>query len=239
MHYELETVPVSEVVEPKPQPAAISASLMGCVIVLIILAVLAVVAAIAIPNILSAMNESKKTADIMNLKGLVESYVTGQAMNRPRPTTEGWRFWIALYVGDGEGDDRAYLVENEDQAYLTPAEAGLLISPADPVPDRENLTIGLYDSFGATGAQAANSSWLSYAGPRSAREFHRRGSVVGATGTRDGVPLFSDGFSMVYSNGTAEFVGFNDMQEQYGWPNGWPDFSDPNGPLAGVQNIEE
>lgn len=208
---------------------------------LVVIAIIGVLAAILIPNILGMLVGAKKTADATNLKRLAEAYAQGQTQNKKTPRSKGWKFWVALYCGDGAGIQNGFECTTEEDSYISAGEAALLISPADDVPDKEQVKKDLAAAIGANGAQDATDQWLSYAGPKTYTVFKKKASsglVVGCTGTRDGVSIFNDGFNVVYANMSVEYLKFKDMQDKYNWAEGTQDFNDDQGPLKEVVNIE-
>lgn len=204
---------------------------------LVVIAIIGVLAAILIPNILSAIRDAKKTTDATNLKRLVEQYTAGQAKDRKKPRSRGWRFWVAMFTGDGPGGQSNFIVNDEDQAYVGSGECGLLISPVDDVPDRSAVKTGIENAIGSNGAQAADNTWVSYAGPQDFRKFDKSGNIVGCTGTRDNIAFFPDGFNVVFGNGSVEFYKFADMRDKHQWNDGEQRF-DSSGPLQHVFNLD-
>jgi len=189
---------------------------------LVVIAIIGVLAAILIPNILGAIKDARKTADVANLKELVKQYIAGQAKKYKGPRSTGHRFWVAMICGDGVANGYN-VVANQTEVYLSVAEAGLLICPEDDNIQKEDLKAKLQGAIGGGGAAGATIDWCSYAGPLNGYQtFNKNGAIVGCTGSRNNTGYFADGMSVVRQNDEAEFVSWEKAakptnQGGYGW----------------------
>ncbi|MGE0431245.1 MAG: type II secretion system protein [Planctomycetota bacterium] len=195
---------------------------------LVVIAIIGVLAAILIPNILSAIAGSKKTADATNLKRLVEQYMAGQAQAKSKktPKSAGHRFWLALCVGDGPGPGNLEITGDDDpDQYIGVGDsAGLFLSPGDSdAMGQDEVKKALQECVeGGSGVTGLQSSELmcSYAGPKTPKKnmSDKKGNIVGCNTDRDGASIFDDGFNGVTASGQARYYYYREMTEQYSWP---------------------
>ncbi len=171
-----------------------------------------------------------KTPDATNLKRLVETYLSGQAQAKakPTPTSVGHRFWLALCVGDGPGEGNVVVHDADDaDQYIGSGDgAGLYLSPSDQDAlnqdeVKQELERAIMAGTGVSGLQ--NSDLMcSYAGPANPavdmRSMDKR--IVGCTIDRGGYSIFDDGFNAVTASAQARYYKYRDMVDQYGWPDG-------------------
>jgi prepilin-type N-terminal cleavage/methylation domain-containing protein len=197
---------------------------------LVVIAIIGVLAAILIPNILSAIAGSKKTADATNLKRLVETYLSGQAQAKAKrtPTSVGHQFWLALCVGDGPGAGNLEIQGSDDpDQYVGSGDgAGLFLSPGDQDAlnqdeVKKELENAVQAGSGVGGLQNTD-LMCSYAGPAMPRKNMRdkKGLIVGCTTDRGGASIFDDGFNGVTASAQARYYNYRDMVDQYNWPDG-------------------
>lgn len=228
--------------KPLPEGKNRTFLMVMAVIVLVVVGGLLVVLGVVLPNMNLAALDAKRQIDVHNLRALVERYQSGQTRGLARPKSDGFRFWVALFAGDGPGDDH-YEPPNTGALYADPSDASLLICPMDSaVQDVATLRNRLADALRLSrGAHMADPTWCSYAGPKSPGEAFSRPSpttIVGATGARNGVGFFPDGLAVVYADGKAEFVFYQAAASRWGWAEGLrePNWQSPA--LQHVRNVE-
>jgi type II secretory pathway pseudopilin PulG len=222
---------------------------------LVIIAVAALIAAIALPTLIDLADEDAKAHDASNLQNLMRQYLAGVSGTpmRPSPASEhaaGWRFWLALYVGDGD-DGRMGVDSSVDSVdpnaritFIQHRNWTLLHSPVDPYrPDEatalKRLEQAVLSGKGSAADGPADGSWTSYAGPRGGR-ISRRMDVAGATGSRGGIGFFADGFNLLDTDSSVEFEHYSMLEDAWDdWPREAtaPAWDHPL--LADVMNVDE
>ena len=185
--------------------------------VAVILLVLGIIAAIVVPNIVGALEDAKKTADAENMKGLMKAFIDGHSDKKAVPQASGYRFWLALYVGDerAPGDPRP----NPSTLYLTPGDASYLVSPADPVADRDRTEAAIIAALAGNGLADLDATHCSYPGPRVGVTSQSRkvgGRIIIITGARNGRGFFEDGYNIIKGNLESHFYRYEEYRNASG-----------------------
>ena len=196
---------------------------------LVVLGFLVLLALFLIPRKLTYDINHNQHLDVNNLKSLCNAYTTGLHVY-PSPKATGHRFWLALFVGDKEGTKDGLKIED---AYARPGDASMLRCSHDSAVKTKIKMIREFQDM----LDNKKSGWdllkndelyTSYAGPKSRLSFSK-GEVVGATGSRNGLGFFENGFAIVRGNGSAEYKEYVKLAEEY--PDEWSDGENLEEPL--------